>query len=321
MNFKNFIRCRSDRSDFINEKEIDNLTKLYRKVAKYLGDVDEKVIRRNLMVSLQHFGIDANRVRMFKIPETWMNRSNIKRIERNKVSTKTLTLRLLDVMEDYKSRTLLTVAADGDGSAHIYIIDAVRSQLIQVSNERNVTMRNIPLRGQKGEVPRFKILDINSRMIDKLDVLAIWYLVDKDAEVDYNFDKFDPKKKVEESESRVSRFRRNPRRAEKCVNESKREKLDEDCITISFEDELPCKFLRIPLDNEYADCQCVDPEDFAEPDDEEVCFTRSIDPDKFVDSDDVEDDIEDAENAENAEDAEDAEDAENELLFDDDEEE
>ena len=308
MNFKNFIRCRSDRSDFINEKEIDNLTKLYRKVANYLGDVDEKVIRRNLMVSLQHFGIDANRVRMFKIPETWMNRSNIKRIERNKVSTKTLTLRLLDVMEDYKSRTLLTVAADGDGSAHIYIIDAVRSQLIQVSNERNVTMRNIPLRGQKGEVPRFKILDINSRMIDKLDVLAIWYLVDKDAEVDYNFDKFDPKKKVEESESRVSRFRRNPRRAEKCVNESKREKLDEDCITISFEDELPCKFLRIPLDNEYADCQCVDPEDFAEPDDEEVCFTRSIDPDKFVDSDDVEDDIEDAE------------DAENELLFDDDEE-
>ena len=312
MNFKNFIRCRSDRSDFINEKEIDNLTKLYRKVANYLGDVDEKVIRRNLMVSLQHFGIDANRVRMFKIPETWMNRSNIKRIERNKVSTKTLTLRLLDVMEDYKSRTLLTVAADGDGSAHIYIIDAVRSQLIQVSNERNVTMRNIPLRGQKGEVPRFKILDINSRMIDKLDVLAIWYLVDKDAEVDYNFDKFDPKKKVEESESRVSRFRRNPRRAGK---------LDEDCITISFEDELPCKFLRIPLDNEYADCQCVDPEDFAEPDDEEVCFTRSIDPDKFVDSDDVEDDIEDAENAENAEDAEDAEDAENELLFDDDEEE
>lgn len=312
MSFKKFIRCRSDRSDFINEKEIDNLTKLYRKVAKYLGDVDEKVIRRNLMVSLQHFGIDANRVRMFKIPETWMNRSNIKRIERNKVSTKTLTLRLLDVMEDYKSRTLLTVAADGDGSAHIYIIDAVRSQLIQVSNERNVTMRNIPLRGQKGEVPRFKILDINSRMIDKLDVLAIWYLVDKDAEVDYNFDKFDPKKKVEESESRVSRFRRNPRRAEKCVNESKREKLDEDCITISFEDELPCKFLRIPLDNEFADCQCVDPEDFAEPDDEEVCFTRSIDPDKFVDSDDVEDDIEDAE---------DAEDAENELLFDDEEEE
>ena len=285
MNFKNFIRCRSDRSDFINEKEIDNLTKLYRKVANYLGDVDEKVIRRNLMVSLQHFGIDA--------------RSNIKRIERNKVSTKTLTLRLLDVMEDYKSRTLLTVAADGDGSAHIYIIDAVRSQLIQVSNERNVTMRNIPLRGQKGEVPRFKILDINSRMIDKLDVLAIWYLVDKDAEADYNFDKFDPKKKVEESESRVSRFRRTPRRAGK---------LDEDCITISFEDELPCKFLRIPLDNEYADCQCVDPEDFAEPDDEEVCFTRSIDPDKFVDSDDVEDDIEDAE------------DAENELLFDDDEE-
>jgi hypothetical protein len=261
MNFKNFIRCRSDRSDFINEKEIDNLTKLYRKVAKYLGDVDEKVIRRNLMVSLQHFGIDANRVRMFKIPETWMNRSNIKRIERSKVSTKTLTLRLLDVMEDYKSRTLLTVAADGDGSAHIYIIDAVRSQLIQVSNERNVTMRNIPLRGQKGEVPRFKILDINSRMIDKLDVLAIWYLVDKDAEVDYNFDKFDPKKKVEESESRVSRFRRNPRRAGK---------LDEDCITISFEDELPCKFLRIPLDNEYADCQCVDPEAFAAPDDEEV---------------------------------------------------
>ena len=309
MSFKKFIRCRSDRSDFINEKEIDNLTKLYRKVAKYLGNVDEKVIRRNLMVSLQHFGIDANRVRMFKIPETWMNRSNIKRIERNKVSTKTLTLRLLDVMEDYKSRTLLTVAADGDGSAHIYIIDAVRSQLIQVSNERNVTMRNIPLRGQKGEVPRFKILDINSRMIDKLDVLAIWYLVDKDAEVDYNFDKFDPKKKVEESESRVSRFRRNPRRAEKCVNESKREKLDEDCITISFEDELPCKFLRIPLDNEYADCQCVDPEDFAEPDDEEVCFTRSIDPDKFVDSDDVEDEIEDAE------------DAENELLFDDEEEE
>ena len=319
MNFKNFIRCRSDRSDFINEKEIDNLTKLYRKVANYLGDVDEKVIRRNLMVSLQHFGIDANRVRMFKIPETWMNRSNIKRIERNKVSTKTLTLRLLDVMEDYKSRTLLTVAADGDGSAHIYIIDAVRSQLIQVSNERNVTMRNIPLRGQKGEVPRnvtmrniplrgqkgevprFKILDINSRMIDKLDVLAIWYLVDKDAEVDYNFDKFDPKKKVEESESRVSRFRRTPRRAGK---------LDEDCITISFEDELPCKFLRIPLDNEYADCQCVDPEDFAEPDDEEVCFTRSIDPDKFVDSDDVEPD-----------DIEDAEDAENELLFDDDEEE
>ena len=298
MNFKNFIRCRSDRSDFINEKEIDNLTKLYRKVANYLGDVDEKVIRRNLMVSLQHFGIDANRVRMFKIPETWMNRSNIKRIERNKVSTKTLTLRLLDVMEDYKSRTLLTVAADGDGSAHIYIIDAVRSQLIQVSNERNVTMRNIPLRGQKGEVPRFKILDINSRMIDKLDVLAIWYLVDKDAEVDYNFDKFDPKKKVEES--RVSRFRRTPRRAGK---------LDEDCITISFEDELPCKFLRIPLDNEYADCQCVDPEDFAEPDDEEVCFTRSIDPDKFVDSDDVEPD-----------DIEDAEDAENELLFDDDEE-
>lgn len=312
MSFKKFIRCRSDRSDFINEKEIDNLTKLYRKVANYLGDVDEKVIRRNLMVSLQHFGIDANRVRMFKIPETWMNRSNIKRIERNKVSTKTLTLRLLDVMEDYKSRTLLTVAADGDGSAHIYIIDAVRSQLIQVSNERNVTMRNIPLRGQKGEVPRFKILDINSRMIDKLDVLAIWYLVDKDAEVDYNFDKFDPKKKVEESESRVSRFRRNPRRAEKCVNESKREKLDEDCITISFEDELPCKFLRIPLDNEYADCQCVDPEDFAEPDDEEVCFTRSIDPDKFVDTDDVESD--------EIEDAEDAEDAENELLFDDEEE-
>ena len=309
MSFKKFIRCRSDRSDFINEKEIDNLTKLYRKVAKYLGDVDEKVIRRNLMVSLQHFGIDANRVRMFKIPETWMNRSNIKRIERNKVSTKTLTLRLLDVMEDYKSRTLLTVAADGDGSAHIYIIDAVRSQLIQVSNERNVTMRNIPLRGQKGEVPRFKILDINSRMIDKLDVLAIWYLVDKDAEVDYNFDKFDPKKKVEESESRVSRFRRNPRRAEKCVNESKREKLDEDCITISFEDELPCKFLRIPLDNEFADCQCVDPEDFAEADDDEVCFTRSIDPDKFVDTDDVEDEIEDAE------------DAENELLFDDEEEE
>lgn len=301
MSFKKFIRCRSDRSDFINEKEIDNLTKLYRKVAKYLGDVDEKVIRRNLMVSLQHFGIDANRVRMFKIPETWMNRSNIKRIERNKVSTKTLTLRLLDVMEDYKSRTLLTVAADGDGSAHIYIIDAVRSQLIQVSNERNVTMRNIPLRGQKGEVPRFKILDINSRMIDKLDVLAIWYLVDKDAEADYNFDKFDPKKKVEESESRVSRFRRNPRRAEKCVNE--------DCITISFEDELPCKFLRIPLDNEYADCQCVDPEDFAEPDDEEVCFTRSIDPDKFVDTDDVESD-----------EIEDAEDAENELLFDDEEE-
>lgn len=310
MNFKKFIRCRSDRSDFINEKEIDNLTKLYRKVAKYLGDVDEKVIRRNLMVSLQHFGIDANRVRMFKIPETWMNRSNIKRIERNKVSTKTLTLRLLDVMEDYKSRTLLTVAADGDGSAHIYIIDAVRSQLIQVSNERNVTMRNIPLRGQKGEVPRFKILDINSRIIDKLDVLAIWYLVDKDAEVDYNFDKFDPKKKVEESESRVSRFRRNPRRAEKCVNESKREKLDEDCITISFEDELPCKFLRIPLDNEYADCQCVDPEDFAEQDDDEVCFTRSIDPDKFVDTDNVETD-----------EIEDAEDAENELLFDDEEEE
>lgn len=309
MSFKKFIRCRSDRSDFINEKEIDNLTKLYRKVAKYLGDVDEKVIRRNLMVSLQHFGIDANRVRMFKIPETWMNRSNIKRIERNKVSTKTLTLRLLDVMEEYKSRTLLTVAADGDGSAHIYIIDAVRSQLIQVSNERNVTMRNIPLRGQKGEVPRFKILDINSRIIDKLDVLAIWYLVDKDAEVDYNFDKFDPKKKVEESESRVSRFRRNPRRAEKCVNESKREKLDEDCITISFEDELPCKFLRIPLDNEYADCQCVDPEDFAEPDDEEVCFTRSIDPDKFVDPDDVEPD-----------EIEDAEDAENELLFDDEKE-
>ena len=309
MSFKKFIRCRSDRSDFINEKEIDNLTKLYRKVAKYLGDVDEKVIRRNLMVSLQHFGIDANRARMFKIPETWMNRSNIKRIERNKVSTKTLTLRLLDVMEDYKSRTLLTVAADGDGSAHIYIIDAVRSQLIQVSNERNVTMRNIPLRGQKGEVPRFKILDINSRMIDKLDVLAIWYLVDKDAEADYNFDKFDPKKKVEESESRVSRFRRNPRHAEKCVNESKREKVDEDCITISFEDELPCKFLRIPLDNEYADCQCVDPEDFAEPDDEEVCFTRSIDPDKFVDTDDAEPD-----------EIEDAEDAENELLFDDEEE-
>ena len=315
MSFKKFIRCRSDRSDFINEKEIDNLTKLYRKVAKYLGDVDEKVIRRNLMVSLQHFGIDANRVRMFKIPETWMNRSNIKRIERNKVSTKTLTLRLLDVMEDYKSRTLLTVAADGDGSAHIYIIDAVRSQLIQVSNERNVTMRNIPLRGQKGEVPRFKILDINSRMIDKLDVLAIWYLVDKDAEVDYNFDKFDPKKKVEESESRVSRFRRNPRRAEKCVNESKREKLDEDCITISFEDELPCKFLRIPLDNEYADCQCVDPEDFAEPDDEEVCFTRSIDPDKFVDSDEIIDNADDVEDE-----IEDAEDAENELLFDDEEE-
>ena len=311
MSFKKFIRCRSDRSDFINEKEIDNLTKLYRKVAKYLGDVDEKVIRRNLMVSLQHFGIDANRVRMFKIPETWMNRSNIKRIERNKVSTKTLTLRLLDVMEDYKSRTLLTVAADGDGSAHIYIIDAVRSQLIQVSNERNVTMRNIPLRGQKGEVPRFKILDINSRMIDKLDVLAIWYLVDKDAEVDYNFDKFDPKKKVEESESRVSRFRRNPRRAEKCVNENKREKLDEDCITISFEDELPCKFLRIPLDNEFADCQCVDPEDFAEADDDEVCFTRSIDPDKFVDTDDVEsDDVE----------SDEIEDAENELLFDDEEE-
>ena len=316
MSFKKFIRCRSDRSDFINEKEIDNLTKLYRKVAKYLGNVDEKVIRRNLMVSLQHFGIDANRVRMFKIPETWMNRSNIKRIERNKVSTKTLTLRLLDVMEDYKSRTLLTVAADGDGSAHIYIIDAVRSQLIQVSNERNVTMRNIPLRGQKGEVPRFKILDINSRMIDKLDVLAIWYLVDKDAEVDYNFDKFDPKKKVEESESRVSRFRRNPRRAEKCVNESKREKLDEDCITISFEDELPCKFLRIPLDNEYADCQCVDPEDFAEPDDEEVCFTRSIDPDKFVDSDEIIDNADDVEPDE----IEDAEDAENELLFDDEEE-
>lgn len=314
MSFKNFIRCRSDRSDFINEKEIDNLTKLYRKVANYLGDVDEKVIRRNLMVSLQHFGIDANRVRMFKIPETWMNRSNIKRIERSKVSTKTLTLRLLDVMEDYKSRTLLTVAADGDGSAHIYIIDAVRSQLIQVSNERNVTMRNIPLRGQKGEVPRFKILDINSRMIDKLDVLAIWYLVDKDAEVDYNFDKFDPKKKVEESESRVSRFRRNPRRAGK---------LDEDCITISFEDELPCKFLRIPLDNEYADCQCVDPEDFAESDDEEVCFTRSIDPDKFVDSDDVEDDIEsdeiESDDVESDE-IEDAEDAENELLFDDEEE-
>lgn len=315
MNFKNFIRCRSDRSDFINEKEIDNLTKLYRKVAKYLGDVDEKVIRRNLMVSLQHFGIDANRVRMFKIPETWMNRSNIKRIERSKVSTKTLTLRLLDVMEDYKSRTLLTVAADGDGSAHIYIIDAVRSQLIQVSNERNVTMRNIPLRGQKGEVPRFKILDINSRMIDKLDVLAIWYLVDKDAEVDYNFDKFDPKKKVEESESRVSRFRRNPRRAEKCVNESKREKLDEDCITISFEDELPCKFLRIPLDNEYADCQCVDPEDFAEQDDDEVCFTRSIDPDKFVDSDEIIDNADDVETDE----IEDAEDAENELLFDEEE--
>lgn len=315
MSFKKFIRCRSDRSDFINEKEIDNLTKLYRKVAKYLGDVDEKVIRRNLMVSLQHFGIDANRVRMFKIPETWMNRSNIKRIERNKVSTKTLTLRLLDVMEDYKSRTLLTVAADGDGSAHIYIIDAVRSQLIQVSNERNVTMRNIPLRGQKGEVPRFKILDINSRMIDKLDVLAIWYLVDKDAEVDYNFDKFDPKKKVEESESRVSRFRRNPRRAEKCVNESKREKLDEDCITISFEDELPCKFLRIPLDNEYADCQCVDPEDFAEQDDDEVCFTRSIDPDKFVDSDEIIDNADDVEDE-----IEDAEDAENELLFDDEEE-
>lgn len=301
MSFKKFIRCRSDRSDFINEKEIDNLTKLYRKVAKYLGNVDEKVIRRNLMVSLQHFGIDANRVRMFKIPETWMNRSNIKRIERNKVSTKTLTLRLLDVMEEYKSRTLLTVAADGDGSAHIYIIDAVRSQLIQVSNERNVTMRNIPLRGQKGEVPRFKILDINSRMIDKLDVLAIWYLVDKDAEVDYNFDRFDPKKKVEESENRVSRFRRNPRCAGKRVNE--------DCITISFEDELPCKFLRIPLDNEYADCQCVDPEDFAEPDDEEVCFTRSLDPDKFVDTDDVEPD-----------EIEDAEDAENELLFDDEEE-
>lgn len=316
MSFKKFIRCRSDRSDFINEKEIDNLTKLYRKVAKYLGDVDEKVIRRNLMVSLQHFGIDANRVRMFKIPETWMNRSNIKRIERNKVSTKTLTLRLLDVMEDYKSRTLLTVAADGDGSAHIYIIDAVRSQLIQVSNERNVTMRNIPLRGQKGEVPRFKILDINSRMIDKLDVLAIWYLVDKDAEVDYNFDKFDPKKKVEESESRVSRFRRNPRRAEKCVNESKREKLDEDCITISFEDELPCKFLRIPLDNEFADCQCVDPEDFAEQDDDEVCFTRSIDPDKFVDSDEIIDNADDVETDE----IEDAEDAENELLFDDEEE-
>lgn len=315
MSFKKFIRCRSDRSDFINEKEIDNLTKLYRKVAKYLGNVDEKVIRRNLMVSLQHFGIDANRVRMFKIPETWMNRSNIKRIERNKVSTKTLTLRLLDVMEDYKSRTLLTVAADGDGSAHIYIIDAVRSQLIQVSNERNVTMRNIPLRGQKGEVPRFKILDINSRMIDKLDVLAIWYLVDKDAEVDYNFDKFDPKKKVEESESRVSRFRRNPRRAEKCVNESKREKLDEDCITISFEDELPCKFLRIPLDNEYADCQCVDPEDFAEQDDDEVCFTRSIDPDKFVDSDEIIDNADDVEDE-----IEDAEDAENELLFDDEEE-
>ena len=306
MSFKKFIRCRSDRSDFINEKEIDNLTKLYRKVAKYLGNVDEKVIRRNLMVSLQHFGIDANRVRMFKIPETWMNRSNIKRIERNKVSTKTLTLRLLDVMEEYKSRTLLTVAADGDGSAHIYIIDAVRSQLIQVSNERNVTMRNIPLRGQKGEVPRFKILDINSRIIDKLDVLAIWYLVDKDAEVDYNFDKFDPKKKVEESS--VSRFRRNPRCAGKRVNESKREKLDEDCITISFEDELPCKFLRIPLDNEFADCQCVDPEDFAESDDEEVCFTRSIDPDKFVDTDDVEPD-----------EIEDAEDAENELLFDDEE--
>lgn len=318
MSFKKFIRCRSDRSDFINEKEIDNLTKLYRKVAKYLGDVDEKVIRRNLMVSLQHFGIDANRVRMFKIPETWMNRSNIKRIERNKVSTKTLTLRLLDVMEDYKSRTLLTVAADGDGSAHIYIIDAVRSQLIQVSNERNVTMRNIPLRGQKGEVPRFKILDINSRMIDKLDVLAIWYLVDKDAEVDYNFDKFDPKKKVEESESRVSRFRRNPRRAEKCVNESKRETLDEDCITISFEDELPCKFLRIPLDNEFADCQCVDPEDFAEQDDDEVCFTRSIDPDKFVDSDEIIDNADDVEDE--IEDAEDAEDAENELLFDDEEE-
>lgn len=316
MSFKKFIRCRSDRSDFINEKEIDNLTKLYRKVAKYLGDVDEKVIRRNLMVSLQHFGIDANRVRMFKIPETWMNRSNIKRIERNKVSTKTLTLRLLDVMEDYKSRTLLTVAADGDGSAHIYIIDAVRSQLIQVSNERNVTMRNIPLRGQKGEVPRFKILDINSRMIDKLDVLAIWYLVDKDAEVDYNFDKFDPKKKVEESESRVSRFRRNPRRAEKCVNESKREKLDEDCITISFEDELPCKFLRIPLDNEYADCQCVDPEDFAEQDDDEVCFTRSLDPDKFVDSDEIIDNADDVDPDE----IEDAEDAENELLFDDEEE-
>lgn len=316
MSFKKFIKCRSDRSDFINEKEIDNLTKLYRKVAKYLGNVDEKVIRRNLMVSLQHFGIDANRVRMFKIPETWMNRSNIKRIERNKVSTKTLTLRLLDVMEDYKSRTLLTVAADGDGSAHIYIIDAVRSQLIQVSNERNVTMRNIPLRGQKGEVPRFKILDINSRMIDKLDVLAIWYLVDKDAEVDYNFDKFDPKKKVEESESRVSRFRRNPRRAEKCVNESKREKLDEDCITISFEDELPCKFLRIPLDNEFADCQCVDPEDFAEPDDEEVCFTRSLDPDKFVDSDEIIDNADDVETDE----IEDAEDAENELLFDDEEE-
>lgn len=314
MSFKKFIRCGSDRSDFINEKEIDNLTKLYRKVAKYLGDVDEKVIRRNLMVSLQHFGIDANSVRMVKIPETWMNRSNIKRIERNKVSTKTLTLRLLDVMEDYKSRTLLTVAADGDGSAHIYIIDAVRSQLIQVSNERNVTMRNIPLRGQKGEVPRFKILDINSRMIDKLDVLAIWYLVDKDAEVDYNFDKFDPKKKVEESESRVSRFRRTPRRAEKCVNESKREKLDENCITISFEDELPCKFLRIPLDNEFADCQCVDPEDFAEPDDDEVCFTRSIDPDKFVDTDEIEpDEIE-------TDDIEDAEDAENELLFDDEEE-
>lgn len=294
MSFKKFIRCRSDRSDFINEKEIDNLTKLYRKVAKYLGNVDEKVIRRNLMVSLQHFGIDANRVRMFKIPETWMNRSNIKRIERNKVSTKTLTLRLLDVMEEYKSRTLLTVASDGDGSAHIYIIDAVRSQLIQVSNERNVTMRNIPLRGQKGEVPRFKILDINSRIIDKLDVLAIWYLVDKDAEADYNFDKFDPKKKVEES--RVSRFRRSPRCAGKRVNEG--------CVTISFEDDLPCKFLRIPLDNEYADCQCVDPEDFAEPDDEEVCFTRSIDPDKFVDTNDVED----------------AEDAENELLFDDEEE-
>ena len=315
MSFKKFIRCGSDRSDFINEKEIDNLTKLYRKVAKYLGNVDEKVIRRNLMVSLQHFGIDANRVRMFKIPETWMNRSNIKRIERNKVSTKTLTLRLLDVMEDYKSRTLLTVAADGDGSAHIYIIDAVRSQLIQVSNERNVTMRNIPLRGQKGEVPRFKILDINSRMIDKLDVLAIWYLVDKDAEVDYNFDKFDPKKKVEESESRVSRFRRNPRRAEKCVNESKREKLDEDCITISFEDELPCKFLRIPLDNEFADCQCVDPEDFAEQDDDEVCFTRSIDPDKFVDSDEIIDNADDVEDEIEA-----AEDAENELLFDDEEE-
>ena len=315
MSFKKFIRCRSDRSDFINEKEIDNLTKLYRKVAKYLGNVDEKVIRRNLMVSLQHFGIDANRVRMFKIPETWMNRSNIKRIERNKVSTKTLTLRLLDVMEEYKSRTLLTVAADGDGSAHIYIIDAVRSQLIQVSNERNVTMRNIPLRGQKGEVPRFKILDINSRIIDKLDVLAIWYLVDKDAEVDYNFDKFDPKKKVEESESRVSRFRRNPRRAEKCVNESKREKLDEDCITISFEDELPCKFLRIPLDNEFADCQCVDPEDFAEQDDDEVCFTRSIDPDKFVDSDEIIDNADDVEDE-----IEDAEDAENELLFDDEEE-